>query len=65
MDSERKVIFSGWFLQRDQWKIFAVDKSKFSKLGFTSTWTESFQMFKLDLEKAEESEIKLPTSIRS
>ena len=53
MDSERKVIFSGWFLQRDQWKIFAVDKSKFSKLGFTSTWTESFQMFKLDLEKAE------------
>ena len=28
-------------------------------------WTESFQMFKLDLEKAEEPEIKLPTSIRS
>ena len=27
------------------------------------TWTENFQMFKLDLEKAEESEIKLPTSI--
>ena len=25
----------------------------------------NFQMFKLDLEKAEESEIKLPTSIRS
>ena len=38
---------------------------KFSKLGFNSTWTESFQMFKLDLEKAEEPEIKLPTSIGS
>ena len=28
-------------------------------------WTENFQMYKLDLEKAEESEIKLPTSIGS
>ena len=28
-------------------------------------WTENFQMFKLDLEKAEEPEIKLPTSVRS
>ena len=25
-------------------------------------WTENFQMFKLDLEEAEEPEIKLPTS---
>ena len=25
-------------------------------------WTENFQMFRLDLEKAEEPEIKLPTS---
>ena len=39
--------------------------SKFSKLGFNSTWTENFQMFKLDLEMAEEPEIKLPTSIGS
>ena len=30
-----------------------------------STWTENFQMFKLDLEKAEEPEIKLPTSAGS
>ena len=30
-----------------------------------STWTENFRMFKLDLEKAEEPEIKLPTSIGS
>ena len=35
--------------------------SKFSKSGFNSTWTVNFQMFKLDLEKAEEPEIKLPT----
>ena len=39
--------------------------SKFSKLGFNSMWTENFQMLKLDLEKAEEPEIKLPMSIRS
>ena len=26
-------------------------------------WTENFQMFKLDLEKAEEPKIKLPTSL--
>ena len=30
-----------------------------------SVWTVHFQMFKLDLEKAEEPEIKLPTSIGS
>ena len=28
-------------------------------------WTVKFQMFKLDLEKAEEPEIKLPTSVGS
>ena len=39
--------------------------SKSSKLGFNSTRTENVQMFKVDLEKAEESEIKLPTSIGS
>ena len=33
--------------------------------GFNSTWTVNFQMFKLDLEKAEELEIKLPTSTGS
>ena len=30
--------------------------------GFNSTWTENFQMYKLDFEKTEEPEIKLPTS---
>ena len=39
--------------------------SKFSKPGFNSMWTVNFQMFKLDLEKAEKPEIKLPTSTRS
>ena len=39
--------------------------SKFSNPGFNSTWTMNFQMFKLVLEKAEEPEIKLPTSIGS
>ena len=39
--------------------------SKFSKPGFKSTWTVNFQIFKLDFEKAEEPEIKLPASIGS
>ena len=38
---------------------------KISKLGFNSTWTENFQMFKLDSEKAEEPETKLLTSAGS
>ena len=38
---------------------------KFSKPGFSNTWTANFQMFKLVLEKAEEPEITLPTSARS
>ena len=33
--------------------------------GFSSTWTVSFQVFQLDLEKAEEPEIKLPIPIGS
>jgi len=37
-------------------------KHFFSKLSFSSMCMENFQMFKLDLEKAEEPEIKLPTS---
>ena len=36
--------------------------SKCSKPGFSNTWTVNFQMFKLALEKAEESEIKLSAS---
>ena len=43
----------------------AKECSKFSKPDFNSIWTMNFQMFKLDLEKAEEPEIKLPTSAGS
>ena len=35
------------------------------KTGFSNTRTMNFQMFKLVLEKAEEPEIKLPTSAGS
>ena len=35
------------------------------KILQASTWTVKFQMFKLDFEKAEEPEIKLPTSVGS
>ena len=35
---------------------------KFSKPSFNSAWTKNFQIFKLDLEKTEEPEIKLPSS---
>ena len=38
---------------------------KVSKPGFSNTWTMNFQMFKLVLEKAEEPEIKWPTSAGS
>ena len=37
--------------------------SKSFKLGFNSARTEKFQKYKLDLEKAEEPEIKLPIPI--
>ena len=39
--------------------------SKFSKLGFNSMGTMNFQKFKLQLGKAEEPDIKLPTSAGS
>ena len=38
---------------------------KIPQRGINSMWTVNFLMFKLDLEKAEELEIKLPTSIGS
>ena len=34
--------------------------SKSFKLGFCSTWSENFQMYKLAFKEAEEPEIKLP-----
>ena len=38
---------------------------KFSKSVFSNTWTVNFQMSKLVWEKAEEPEIKFPTSVGS
>ena len=43
----------------------AMQCSKFSKPGFNSMWNMNFQIFKLDLEKAEEPGLKLPTSVGS
>ena len=37
--------------------------SKFFKLGFISIWTKKFLRYNLDLEKAEEEEVKLPTFV--
>ena len=45
--------------------VLAISCSKSSKLGFNSMGTMNFQMFKMDLGKAEETEIKLATSIWS
>ena len=39
--------------------------SEFFKLSVSSMWTETFQMYKLGLEKAEEPEIKLPAFVGS
>ena len=39
--------------------------SKSCKLGFSRQRTNNFQIYKLDLEKAEEPEIKLPISVGS
>ena len=45
--------------------MLARSSSKSSKPCSNSMWTKNFQIFKLDLEKAEEPEIKLPTSVGS
>ena len=38
---------------------------KILQAGFSRRWTKNFQMYKLDLEKAEEPEIKLQTFVGS
>ena len=60
--SQRKVISKNVQLLHSFTHITCY-QSIFSKQVFNSTWTVKFHMFKLDLEKAEEPEIKLPTSI--
>ena len=39
--------------------------SKSFKLGFSSMWTENFQMYKLDVEETEEPGIKLSIYVGS
>ena len=51
--------------QLHSFHMLAKQCSKSSKLGFDSMGIVNFQMFKQDLEKAVESEIKLPTSAGS
>ena len=51
--------------QLNSFHMLAKKFSKSFKLGFNNTSTENFQMYKLDLEKAEVPEIKLPTSVGS
>ena len=41
------------------------DAQKSFKLGLNNIWTENSQVYQLGLEKAQEPEIKLPTSIGS
>ena len=41
---------------------FTSHACQFSKPGFSNTWTVNSEMFRMVLEKAEEPEVKLPTS---
>ena len=52
-------------VQLHSFHMLARSCAKSSKIGFNSTWTENFQMYKLDLKKAEELENKLPTFVGS
>ena len=46
-------------------KVMLKTLQQYVNWGFKSPWTNNFQMFQLGLEKAEEPEIKLPTSAGS
>ena len=52
-------------VQLNSFHMLAKVYSKSFELGFSSTWIEKFQMYKLGLEKVKEWEIKLPTFIES
>ena len=52
-------------IQLHSFHMLARSCSKSFKLGFSSMWTKNFQLYKLDLEKGEESETKLRTSAGS
>ena len=59
--SKRKAISKNVHLPHS-WTHLTCYQSNFSEQVLNSTWTVKFHMFKLDLEKAEEPEVKLPTS---
>ena len=64
LQSQRKVISKNVQLPHTYTHLTCY-QSNFSKQIFNSTWTVKSHMFKLDLEKAEEPEIELPTSVGS
>ena len=65
--SQRKAITKNVQTTTQLYSSHALAKhcSTLSKLGSNIMWTESFQIFQLDLKKAEEPESKLLTSIGS
>ena len=63
LEGTNKTLYSPNLRGKDQWHQRRLNQNYL--LGFNSTWTENFQMYKLDLEKAKESEIKLSTPIAS
>ena len=67
MDTEDVVyVHNGILLSRNKNEILPFATACMDLEGIKlSTWTVKFQMFKLDLEKAEEPEIKLPASVGS
>ena len=52
-------------LLTDSFHMLVRSFSKSFRVGFNSTRTKNFKTYKLDLEKTEEPEIKLPTSVGS
>ena len=50
-------------IQLQSFHVLARLCSKSFKLGFSSIWTENFQMYKLGFKEAEKPEIKLPTFV--
>ena len=65
--SQRKVIPENVQATARLWSLHMLARycSKSLNLGFNRMGNENSQMLKLDLQKAEEPEIKLPTSVGS
>ena len=65
--SQRKAMLKNILTttQLHSFHILGRSGSKSFKLDFNSMWSKNFQKYKMDLEKAEEPEIKLSTSTGS